>query len=441
MREQGWFPSFAVQAATSCAVCSFACIISSSSGEGIGYYPLALVPFGIAAYLLDRLFLRRERSLRALVIFSAVLAAAMFASVLAFGGMGGNIAACIFAAGFCALLAERAARGSLRCAVEMRSVLLSMELCLLLLVIQVGIGSAGGQPAYAYVPIVAGCAVSILGVLLARLEQSPGARGWALIALAFAALFALLWLLVSYAAAPAGMGLAALWNGVTGAIKWFFGQIWRFFLFLISLLPQTEYEEEEMDFSEPIYAGEAEIEEASPVLAGVLLAVAAVAAIYGLVRLFIWLGRVKLGGKTVAKTAKSARKNAHFGSALAILFGSWRKSLRLRAKMWRLRSTPEGLLCILIKKSRFTPWHKRVDETPRAFLERLSAAAGDDGELRSDLERLIPAVDAALYSKGGRGTEFAGASRVRRRIASAARRGFVREKAGRLKGRPDSSKQ
>ena len=113
MREQGWFPSFAVQAATSCAVCSFACIISSSSGEGIGYYPLALVPFGMAAYLLDGLFLRRERSLRALVIFSAVLAAAMFASVLAFGGMGGNIAACIFAAGFCALLAERAARGSL----------------------------------------------------------------------------------------------------------------------------------------------------------------------------------------------------------------------------------------------------------------------------------------------------------------------------------------
>ena len=419
------FPTFAAQLATACAVCSFVQIMGMSSGGELGLYPLILIPYAAAAYGIDRLFLRRERSMRALALLNTAMGVAIFAACFALGACG-DIASALFTALFCLGLTVRAASLCLR-RMELRSMLLTMELCLFLLVAQVGFGAASGMGVAAYAPIMAGAAASILGLVIYRTEGSLGARGWAFTAAAFAGIFALLWLLVSFAAAPAGQGIVAIWNAAVAAVKSVFSLIYRFLAFLVSLLPEAEYGEAEMETPEGIVMEELPETETSPVIAGILLAIIAALLIYGLVRLLIRLGRINIGGRKISAHSRAKRRRAALGPALARLFASWKKALRLRVRLWQRRSTPEGLLCILIRKCRLTPWHKRPGETPRLFLTRLADSAEDDAELHSALLRLIPAVDAAVYAPGGRGVDFDSAAAVRRRISSAVRRRFARD--------------
>lgn len=246
MGEHKTLPAVTLQLTAACIMVSFVFATGWEHLEQGMYYPLVLLPYALLMYPLNRLFLRRERSMRALVLFNGACAAALLLSIVLSGDYG-DWASLVFAGAFCVYLTVRASRSAME-APGLRSSMMSMELCLVTLVLFTAWCGISALPVIWCAPAVLGCAAAVLGVMFSRMEGSPGPRGWAFIVLAFALIFLLLWLLVSFAAAPAGQGLVAAWDAAVSLVKYILGLIWRFLLFLVSLIPQTEIEGYEMEY-------------------------------------------------------------------------------------------------------------------------------------------------------------------------------------------------
>ena len=356
----------------------------------------------------------------------------MFVSIVLKGACSGW-ASLAFAAAFCIYLTVRACQSAMA-APGLRSNLMSMELSMLTLILFTAYCGVSTLPAVWCIPAVGGCAAAVVGVMLSRLERSPGLRGWLLILAAFILIFFLLWLLVSFAAAPAGGGVVTLWQTAVSAVRYVLDLIWRFLLFLVSLIPQTEIEGYEMEFNAIPLPEQHELTDSDGVILGAMAFIAAVFLLIGLVRLLIRLGRVRVGGKAGRQANGKSRRHIPLSQGLRRLWAALQGGIALRLRLWREKNMPAGLLCILIRRCRFGPWHKRTGETPREFLLRLQNAAGEDRELREALTRLIPAVDAAIYAEN-MAVPFPEAALIRRRVGSAVRRQFLSSSAQRLRQR------
>ena len=92
-----------------------------------------------------------------------------------------------------------------------------------------------------------------------------------------------------------------------------------------------------------------------------------------------------------------------------------------------------GLYFLLVQRSRPTPWHKLQGETPREFLSRLRDKAAGDPKLFQVLERLIPAVDQALFAPYTGDELFPEAALVRRRLGTAVYCDLVRNAVSSLR--------
>jgi len=433
MAERKHFPSIALQLGTACAVCSFVLLTMQDFHPENYFYPLALLPYALLIYPMNVLFLRKERTMRGVAILNAAAGIIMFVSIALLGSYDGW-AALIFVAVFCLFLTLRGCQSAMS-EPNLRSVMLCMELSLAVLVVFTAYAGFSEMELIWCLPAICGSAVSILGVMLSRMERSPGLRGWLFVALVFLLIFALLWVLVSFAAAPAGQGLVALWNALVDAVKFVLGLIWKFIVFLISLLPHTEYEEElppPAVFEMPEYQ---EYTQEQLNIMGALAFVGVVAAIIGLIYLLRYLATIKAGGKKLSPVGKSARRRVPLARGIYQLLANVWASMCLRVRIWRCRNTPKGLLCILIRKCRMGPWHKTPGETPREFLSRLRHASRHDESLRDALDELIPLVDKAVYAPNGANEPFRQAGLIRRRIGRAVRGQFVRRVKKRIRAK------
>lgn len=300
---------------------------------------------------------------------------------------------------------------------------MSLDLNVLLLLLFTALLAGMGKPILWCAPTAAGCAASILGLIAQRANQPLGLKEWGILLFVFSGLSAVMWLLVVWAAAPAGQGLVALWNALKAAVRWMALKLWALFLFLISLLPDAE--PANMSFMEPVVPSPPEemmAAETSPAVLAILIAILAAAAIVALSLLLRHLGRLRVGGSQIPTTAQRRGGRISLWQALKRMWAALAAHLRLWVFLQHSRNTPEGLFHLLVHRCRLSPWRKRTGETPREFLTRLREIAVEDRKLCSALDGLIPAVDTALYAPSPGRQIYPNAKLIRRRIGSASRR-------------------
>lgn len=430
MDERRLLPALSAQFSLACMLYTVTCLMTLLQEGGMGrFYPLILLGYAPAVLLLNRLLLQRQRTMRTLVLCNAVVWLILCAAVLWVDGWRAP-AYMVFAFLFCLVVTVQGVQLCLE-PPSLSQMILRLDLCLVLLVLFVGCSAAmGGIPLVWELPIAAGCACAVVGVLARRVGAQGGILSCITALLAFGVILVLVWLLTRFVAAPAGGGLVALLDWLLFVLNTAAGLVAAALRFLASLMPQPGgYEEDPYpEATMPQLPSEEDVGSVSPVAGIFLLAFLAAAAVIVVILLLRWLGRLRVGGSRTASAAVSAPKprRPSFWLALRRLLASWRGALHLHLLLWRRRDTPDGLFFLLERRCRLGPWHRVPGETPRQFLLRLHEAAQGDPELAAALEGMIPAVDLTFYGPSGRvqSTSIAGAGIIRRRIGRAVRRQF-----------------
>ena len=427
MDERRTFSSLVLQFTLAANLCTFFYLMTLSTRTPNGYYPLSMLVYSPAVYMLNKLFLSRPQTMRRLVLLNTAVGALFFLSILLLGEQK-EMLLLVFTAGFCLWITMKGGYRSLH-APTLHEMILSLDTSAVMLVLLMGYTSIMGSGILWVLPGAAGFAAACLGVAARRMYGPITIKGWALLGIAFVGIFGLMVLLVGVAAAPAGEGIVMLWNGLVTMAKGVLALLWRLLLFLSSLLPEMAAGDLEEPYAQ-IQLPEEELvqAEANPVLTIILLVLAAVALLLFLAWLLRLMGRMKIGGRKVPKAAKAPqRRRISLWSGLKRLLESWRTRIRLHLFLTRHRDTPVGMFYGLVRRCRLSPWRKRTGETPREFLLRLRRSAGEDLELAAALDGLIPAVETALYSPADRSDTVAQAGLIRRRIGRAVRGQFLRD--------------
>ena len=438
-RKNETVSALSIQLSTACVFATAVYWITRDEGVGT-IFPLALLPYAPVLYGLNRLYLRRERSLQRLVLLNLCLGLACFAVLAADVGWG-RWTALALAAVCCLWLTSQGCEMALN-PPDLSRAVLCLDLSLVVLLFSVAYGAMVQVSIYQLAPACVGCASALLGLMIRRMGGGIRARGWIFVAGAFLGVVALVFLAVEFVAAPAGQGLVSLWNALIAAVRTIGTWVGKFLTWLLSLVPPPEGDA--MIGAEPppaaMFNGEEEMQ-VNPAILVVLIALLAVGALCLAVWILRRLGRIRVGGGSVVGAAASRRKRNPLGKGLRRLFSSWAAYFRMRLWLIRHRDTPEGLFYLLVRRCRMVPWHKRQGETPREFLLRLRNHAAADPTLAAALEELIPAVDAALFAPPGR-TGAAPQSRlIRRRIGATVRRQFVRDGRNRRRTRREPAEK
>ena len=432
MHDTRIIPAGACQLALACNLTTAYYMLTMSDGAPGWYFPQITLLYGPLLYLIDRLFLKKERSLLAVGGLNVTLCAAAIGGYLLFEAWQG-IAYFAFVSIFLGWLTLRGCTAAMR-GPSLRNTLLTLDAAFLLLVAFIGYSSATALAPRWSIPSALGLCAAIISAVILRSSHSPGLKGWAAVAGAFALLFLLLWLVIG-AAAPAGQGLVAIWSALAAGINAVKGLILRGFLFLLSLLPDAEIDGEGAwtEYGEAIFVEEAPVEEGNPILGVILLVIFAVGAVAAIIWLIGQLRRIKL--RTAAGTQAPAlprRERISLFKGLLRLVRGWYAGLKLRFILWRGRNTPDGLYFLLVHRCRRAPWHKTEGETPRQFLLRLCEASGGDQSLADALKALADAADEALYSPRPAPARLEYAPLIRRRLGAALRLHFFRQLAKKL---------
>ena len=416
MREKNPLPALATLFSAACIFCTLYYLMALGQRAPSPYYPQVLMLYALGLYGLDRAFLHQEHTMRSYALLNGGMGTALFLSVLLSGSETGWVSL-LFVGIICLWLTILGAQLAME-PPKLSHLILCLDLSLILLVLFTGYLSLTGASTLWGLPIAAGCAAAILGIISHRTGSQMGARGWGMVALMFLVIFALVWLLVSFAAAPAGQGLVALWSAAVAGVKLIGNLIWKILLFLCSLMPMGE------EGILPLEPGTASLPEAAQESAeanpAVLIVLAVLCAALGLV-LLVWLlrqlGKLRIGGKAArAMPAAPLRRRVSLLAGLKRLLTSWRRWIHLRLLLWRMRDMPAGVYYCLVRRCRSGPWRKKPGETPRDFLLRLQCGA--DPELSTALEELITAVDESLFGRSA--PQLVPQARlIRRRIGAA----------------------
>ena len=406
------------------------------------FFPLALLLFGPLVYAANRLFVRRERTLRGVFFLNVLLCAAFLAAYLGLETWKGP-AHLIFAVLFTAWVVGNGGWLALN-PIGLPGALVYVDASIVTLVIFTAYTAFSGVELIWNIPALCGFAAAILSVTACRGGEHLSGKSLVLLAGAFGAIFLVMWLLVGVAAAPAGEGLVALWNLVTGAVQFVLDLAYRLLMAIVSLFPDPEPSTGVplWDASGNFALEEQSAGEGNPIVALVMI----VLQVAALVVLAIWvlaqMGKIKLGKKPVgAPKPSEGRERPSLWRGLRTLVASWAEFVRLRLFLWKNRRTPKGLYFFLVHRCRMGPWHKRPGETPREFLLRLAQSAQDQPELAAALEELARDVDEALYSgrAGKKSVEQAGL--ISRQIKTAVRRQFVRDTLEKWLPKPSESNE
>lgn len=421
MKEQYSISSFLMQISLGGIFCALSYIFINEGQNPAVYFPGVLLVFGPLVYVINRLFLHRDRTVISLVILNGILALLMIGSVQLVCGWarcGGVIPVGIFTA----LVTLRGAQLNLK-PPRLSSTILWMEVSIVLLAVFIGIWATLDNSMLWSIPAAVGGCAALLAVIAHRMNQIMGAREWLLLLLIFALMGGVLWLLVAFLAAPTGQGVMALWNGLISFLRLIGEGVRRLMLFLSSFIKPEAYEPLELEADQGGGTGFSEedgVMSSFGVILAVILAVLLAAAVIAALIVFgrQQLGRQKVGG---SRTRIKGEKRPSLWSALRRLFGEMLARLRFRCLLWRQRNTVTGTYYHLERICRRTPWKKGAGETPCCFLTRLQSACGENQDCAHSLEQLAPMVERALYSPGCPEEVFDQSKQLRRDVRKAVR--------------------
>lgn len=435
MHDHRPLPSIASQFALACNLTTAYYLITLDEGLSGPFFPLSMLAYAPLIYLINRVFLRRERTMLALTILNGFCGTLMLVGYLLLDQWRGfSYLACTTI--FLTWLTVRGCQFVLN-GPPLRGTLLTLDCSFLLLIAFIGYSSIMGWAAHWSIPALCGLSASMIAASASRSPHTLGMKGWLAVGGAFGLLVLLMWLFVEVMAAPAGSGLVAIWALLASGVNTLKQLLFRFLAFLLSLLPDADPGEMEWyEIPEFAIPEETPVAEASPVVGMIVLILAAACGAALLIWLVRYLGKLRLG-RSHPKTTVSQpdRERTSILRGLLQMLSAWVEGVRLRFRLWKNRNTAVGLYFLLVHRCRRTPWHKRSGETPREFLLRMADAARSDAKLTDALEQLVVKTDAAFYSGRSDTSRLEYAPLIRHRIGIAVRKQFLSELLSRLRPR------
>lgn len=373
-------------------------LLRSDSGmvEGIVLLPFLLGSLGVYAAMY--LYLRRERSMLSLVLFAAVLGAALAVGLTLWGStFSGNIKWLLvpLAAGTTTYLSARAC---VEGTTPARSIT-GMELTTLFFLVCLWIQSTVGLGTAYSLPVLGAVLVSLVEVCYLRLSGSSrsGKRGLIVVAAVLAGIFALLGLFLAFGADTLAQTLVLLTNAVMSGVKWLANGLYRLLLWLFSRLPDVEVEAS-VSYVPPEQIRVPEMENSYTASAAVLIVAVAAFGLYALVLLLRHLGTLRIGGRKVQRSGGVERHRLSLGKWLLTFWNTFKERIALE---WILRkNTPQGLYLFLLRSGRSLHVKKGRGESPAAFVRRMAALTAEEEILCTALTELAPALERALYADG-----------------------------------------
>lgn len=371
---------------------------------------------GPVIYILDYLFLRRERTAQQLTILNTVCCAVLLAGTIVLEGWRGVIYTAIAVAG-CIILGVQGANLALKGQTLSRSIQW-LDISLILLAVFAALLGVSGISLLWAVPSAVGCVAAVVGLSAYRSGRGQTAAGWVFFSCVLAVLCALAVLLFRFVAGGVGQGVVTVWNSVKAAGSAVYGWGQQLMDWLSSLFPRGTTEETVVEGAVSGDMSGADTTVAFgftiPVYVYIILAVLVVAVI---VFVLLRLRRVRTGHtETVVRRTSGGTRRTR--TALGSVFGRrlawiW-EGLRLRVYLYRHRDTALGAFYDLFRRIHGRGWRRGDKQTPREFLSGLLPRAAGDEELSCALTDLIPAVERAMYAEGGADAYYSGAAALRK---------------------------
>ncbi len=432
------FSSVATQFVLACDLTAFYYLMTLRDGAVQWFFPQTLLLFGPLVYGVNRLFIRRERTLRGVFFLNVLLAVAYLVGYLWLEEWKGP-AALIFTALFTAWMVGNGGWLAFH-PLGLREALLYLDGSVLTLVIFTAYTASTGTELIWSVPVLCGFAASILNVTVCRAGHSLNGRSLAVLGAAFGSIFLVMSLLLGVVAAPAGEGLVALWGVLTGGVQAVLRGVYRLLLAIAALFPDPE-----PSTGQPLWDGsgnfnlELPVQEEDPAVPLVIVLLFLVLLAGLVVWILAQMGKVKLGrGAVKEESSAQHRERPSLWRGLCTLVASWAEFAQFRIFLWKNRSTPRGMYCLLVHRCRMGPWRKRPGETPREFLLRLAQCVKEQPDIVNAMEELARDVDAALYGRGTENKRVERSDLIIRQIKASLRRKFVRELLAKLRPVPSN---
>ena len=143
MDERRTFSSLVLQFTLAANLCTFFYLMTLSTRTPNGYYPLSMLVYSPAVYLLNKLFLSRPQTMRRLVLLNTAVGALFFLSILLLGEQK-EMLLLVFAAGFCLWITMKGGYRSLH-APTLHEMILSLDTSAVMLVLLMGYTSIMGS--------------------------------------------------------------------------------------------------------------------------------------------------------------------------------------------------------------------------------------------------------------------------------------------------------
>jgi hypothetical protein len=395
------------------SACSY--FLTMEDQTQVVYFPAILLVYAPLVYLLNRLFLRRERTIITWILWNVMLCALLVGSVavVCSGWPSGGILPVLLFVGLATL------RGAQLChnPPKLSAAILWLEINVVALAVFMGIWATTEGSLIWCSPVALGAGAALLAVISHRMNGRMGGREWLLLMLAFAFLGGVLWLLVNFLAAPTGQGVVLIWSGFLTVLNTIGGQIQRFLAFLTSFLKPEHYEEVEMADLSGMNMDTSANDTMAASFGRLLAIFVIVAVIIAVVAALIVFGRIKLGRPVIqaAPKKKEKRNRPSLLSGIKKMLEHLMARLRLRREMWTARNTELGTYYSLVRVCRRTALRQQPGDTPGVFLTRLEDACSEQ-ETAGALADLRLRVDRVLYSGQEASSQFPGRKLLKQNI-------------------------
>jgi hypothetical protein len=395
------------------SACSY--FLTMENQTQVVYFPAILLIYAPLVYLLNRLFLRRERTIIAWILWNVALCALLVGSVavVCSGWPSGGILPVLLFTGLATL------RGAQLChnPPKLSAAILWLEINVVVLAVFMGIWATTEGSLVWCSPVALGAGAALLAVISHRMNGRMGGREWLLLMLAFAFLGGVLWLLVNFLAAPTGQGVVLIWSGFLAVLNTIGGQIQRFLAFMTSFLKPEHYEEVEMADLSGMNMDTSANDTMAASFGRLLAIFVIVAVVIAVVAALIVFGRIKLGRPVIqaAPKKKEKRNRPSLLSGIKKMLEHLMARLRLWREMWTARNTELGTYYSLVRLCRRTALRQQPGDTPGVFLNRLEEACSEQ-ETAGALADLRLRVDRVLYSGQEASSQFPGRKLLKQNI-------------------------
>ena len=384
------------------SIAGIGCMLYNIPNQGGDKSPfllyVLLFAYGLVSWGLNAVFLRKERTIGAAVLFNILQICAGWAVSFLLRQITGLPTGIFF--GICFFLLSLISFKTITGGMRLSWLMLCFDVsAALVLICSLFIGMGNGQE-YALIPGVLGAASAFAGLVAVRTgSQIPG-RDRMMIVLLVLLIILAAFLICSLAGGVLGAGAAGIISGIGAFFRLLWDLIRRFFQYLGRFFKQETSEAIDLDMG-PGFSMEGERggEEVQFSIIPLLIFVG-ILALAGVIVFTALYRRHRIAGeKKVRAVSRQAAVSDRVSllKALKIWFGKMRRHMKIRLYFIKNRKTPAGRFFRLVRSLRRSSHALMKGETPREFLERYIESLKPEDKRIPELKKLTTELELQLY--------------------------------------------